>query len=75
MNKFRKAVLSAKLIVYMDTIKLLLCEINEVEHSEHTPIDTRRAKLKIITEEINKVGIEIDNVKKEITIHSNYNVN
>jgi hypothetical protein len=75
MNKFRQASLAAKLIMCQATARFLLCKIDEIEHDEKTPIETRRAKLKIIREEISKVGEEIDNAKKDITLLDNRNIN
>lgn len=75
MNKFKMATLEAELTRCTSTIKLLLCKIYEIENDEQSPITVRKEKLKIIREEINKVGMEIDKVRKEINLHGNYNVN
>lgn len=75
MNKYRKASLGAKLTMCSSTLRFLLCKIDEIENDTKYSIEDRHVKLKIIQEEISKVDVEIDNVKKEIRLLSQYNLN
>lgn len=67
--------LSARLLVYTHTVKDLLSQIKQIENDNVTDPNEKLSKIKMIREEINKVGIEIDNLKKEITMLRAYNVN
>lgn len=75
MSDFRHVSLQAKLVVCSHTVKALLRQIKEIESDVQVPANEKLSKIKMIREELSKVGMEIDTVKKEITLLNTYNVN
>lgn len=50
-------------------------ELDVVEKDTSTSENERFLQIKKIREEINKVGVEIDNIKKEISLLNKYSLN
>lgn len=75
MNQSKQSLLSAKMLVCNYTVKNLLSQIEEIETDIQTPINEKIQKMKKIRDEIMKVGMEIDNIKKEITLLNTCNLN
>jgi hypothetical protein len=75
MSDFRHVSLNAKLVVCSHTIKSLLRQIKEIEVDAQLSANEKLSKIKMIRDELSKVGMEIDTVKKEITLLNTYNVN
>lgn len=57
------------------TIKNLLSQINIVENDNDMLTSDKLDKIKKIQEEITKVGMEIDSIKREIILLNAYDVN
>lgn len=71
----RRTALNARLLVATHTVRSLLDQIKEIETDTiSSPID-KLSKIKKIRDEINKVGMEIDSIKREITLLNKYSVN
>lgn len=75
MSDFRQVSLNAKLVVCTHTIKSLLRQIKEIEGDLQMSVNEKFSKIKMIKEELTKVGTEIDTVKKELTLLNTYNIN
>jgi len=52
-----------------------LSQIDKIEKDIQIPVAERYAKIKMIKDEINKVGTEIDTVKKELILLNTKNIN
>ena len=75
MSDFRRISLNAKLVVCSHTVKSLMVQISEIEADTQVPANEKLSKIKIIREELSKVGMEIDTVKKEIKLLNEYSIN
>jgi len=75
MNDSRKISLSAKLLVCTHTVRDLITQIKKIEDDVQTPANEKLSKIKMIREEITKVGMEIDKLKKEIMLLGAYSIN
>lgn len=73
MNRRRE--LSAKMYVCSYSVRNLLTQIEILEANKKLSIDEKMLQLKKIKEEITKVGMEIDNIKKEIILLNTSSVN
>lgn len=69
------AILTVKLTIAMSTIKNLMEQIKEIENNLQMPAIQKLSEIKKIRSELDKVGIEIDSMKKEIKILNTYRVN
>jgi len=74
-NDARRITLNARLVVAKHTVQNLLQQIKEIEGNAQTDVNEKLSQIKNIREEITKVGTEIDNIKKEITLLNAYSVN
>lgn len=72
-KKFSKLNIKMKICKY--TLTKLLLDISVLEKDNFLPINEKNSKIKIIKDELKKVGEEIDNIKKEITLMNNYKLN
>jgi hypothetical protein len=70
MNNF-----SAQIAVYAIMLQDLLCQIKEIEDDKISDTNEKFSKIKKIREEITKVGTEIDNAKKGLTLVGSYKIN
>lgn len=75
MSNYSRADLNAKLVVCSHTIKSLMRQIKEIEDDAQVPAIEKLSKIKIIHGELSKVGMEIDIVKKSLTLLATYNIN
>jgi translation initiation factor 2B subunit (eIF-2B alpha/beta/delta family) len=75
MNEFRRAQLSANMMVCNYTVRNLLSKIAVLEASVQVSAEEKFSAIKNIKDEITKVGTEIDSIKKEITLLNSYNLN
>jgi hypothetical protein len=71
----RNAQLAAKMLVCSYTVRDLLDKIRTLEADTQVPLEEKFFQIKKIREEISKVGMEIDNIKREVTLLKSYNVN
>lgn len=71
----RGITLTARMVVAKHTLKNLLSQIKEIESDAQTDINAKLSQIKKIKEEITKVGMEIDSIKREIRLLNSYNVN
>lgn len=67
--------LTTKMLTCKHTLQNLLKKIDGITDNIAMSIQEKTAQIKIIREEITKVGTEIDNIKKEITLLKSYNIN
>jgi hypothetical protein len=74
-DKWSSSMIAAKLLVATNTVKQLLLQIQEVENDSQTPINEKLSRIKKIREEIAKVGMEVDNLKKELMLSNTYRIN
>lgn len=74
-NDVRRITLNARLVVAKHTVQNLLQQIKEIEGNTQTDVNEKLSQIKMIRDEITKVGTEIDNIKKEITLLNAYSVN
>lgn len=74
MNNDAKTKILQKMKQYNFILKDLLTQIQMVEKDIDGDLEERLSKIKKIKEEITKVGTEIDNAKKELTL-VDYNIN
>lgn len=71
----RRDGLAAKMLVASFTVRDLLAKISVLETSTELSLNEKLEQIKIIKEEITKVGVEIDSIKREITLLNAYSVN
>ena len=64
-----------QLVAAQYIVKNLLNQIDDVENDFKSSISDRLVKIKKIKEELSKVGMEIDNIKREIRLLTAYNIN
>ena len=67
--------LETRLVVAKETVRSLLFRIQEIEQSAQLGVNEKLSEIKKIKEEMIKVGTEIDNIKKEITLLNTFHVN
>jgi hypothetical protein len=75
MSDIRRDQLAAKMLVASYTARNLLERIGALEADKELTTEEKFTQIKIIREEISKVGTEIDSIKKEITLLNAYTVN
>ena len=71
----RRISLNARVVVAKHTLRNLLGQIKEIEADTQADDNVKLFQIKKIKEEITKVGMEIDSIKREITLLNTYNVN
>ena len=64
-----------RLLEHMHTIKKLLSKLDDIDTDSSVPIKEKLLLIKDIRDEINKVGVEVDEIKREIKLLSTYDVN
>jgi hypothetical protein len=75
MSRTSQLYLELKLVEAAGTVRKLLEEIYEIEADTQMPDITKLSRIQKIRAELTKVNVEIDNVKKEITLLNSYRVN
>ena len=75
MNQINQLYLELTLVEAAGTVRKLLEEIYEIEADTQMPDITKLSRIQKIRAELTKVNMEIDNVKKEITLLNSYRVN
>lgn len=68
-------VLGTKLSVAYQTIKELMRQLQQIEVNTQIPANQRLEEIKKIKAELDKVGEEIDSIKREIKLLDQYRVN
>jgi len=63
-----ESMLGTRMLVATHTIKNLLDQIKKIEENINEPDIKRLSQIRKIKDEITKVGTEVDNIKKSITI-------
>lgn len=71
----RRDQLAANMLVCTHTIKTLIIRIADLENDKQLSNEEKFEQIKNIKLEISKVGMEIDSIKKEITLISDYSIN
>ncbi len=71
----RRTSLHAQLVVATYTVRSLLQQIKEIEARGQMSDNETLLQIKKIREEIEKVGTEIDTIKREITLLNTYHLN
>jgi hypothetical protein len=69
------AMLGVRLNIATQTMKLLLKDLDRLEADTQSSPNQRLEEIKKIKLELSKVGAEIDNIKREITLLKDYRVN
>lgn len=64
-----------KLIICKLRLEHLLVQIKKIDGDKQLSVSDKISKIKIIKDEINKIGQEIDMIKKEINLTKSYNIN
>ncbi len=75
MSYDRRISLNARVVVAKHTLRNLLDQIKEIEADTEADVNVKLFQIKKIKEQITKVGMEIDSIKREITLLNTYNVN
>ena len=75
MTDIRRDQLAAKMLVCSYTARNLLERIAALEADTQLTSEEKFTQIKIIRDEITKVGTEIDSIKKEVKLLETYNVN
>lgn len=75
MTDVRRDQLAMKMLVCSYIVRELLDKIRTLETDTNVPPAEKFSQIKKIRDEMNKVGTEIDNIKKEITLLKSYSVN
>jgi len=75
MSEVRRGQLAAKMLVCSYTVRELLDKLRTLEAATEVSLEDKLSQIKKIREEMNKVGTEIDSIKKEITLLKTYSVN
>ena len=75
MSDWHKDQLAAKMMTCSWTLRELLTRIGELENDKELSMNEKMVQIKIIKDEITKVGTEIASIKKEITLLNAYSVN
>lgn len=71
----RRITLNARRVVAKHTLENLINQIKQIESDTKADVNEKLSQIKKIKEEIAKVGMEIDSIKREITLLNTYNVN
>jgi len=71
----RRITLNARVVVAKHTLRNLIGQIKEIEADGQADVNVKLSQIKKIKDEITKVGMEIDSIKREITLLNTYNVN
>ena len=71
----KREALTAKIKEGVLTLKGLLEQIKAIEKDNVTSVNEKLSQIKKIQEEITKVGTEIDSIKKEIMLLTDYSIN
>lgn len=74
-NPLNNLHLQAHLSEALNIVKDLLRQIKELEANAQMPAIEKLSEIKKIRAELNKVGTEIDNIKKEIKLLSTHLLN
>jgi hypothetical protein len=69
------SLLNSKMLIAIYTINDLLAQIKKIESDVQIPIIEKLSQIKNIKEAISKVGEEVDNIKREITLLSSHKMN
>lgn len=75
MNFTWKNELTTKMLICNLTLKNLLTQIKSIENNDQLSLNDKLVEIRKIQEEIKKVGMEIDIIKKEITMVNAHKVN
>ena len=75
MSDWRKDQLAAKMMTCSWTVRELLTRIADLENDKELSMNEKMVQIKIIKDEISKVGTDIANIKRELTLINTYSVN
>jgi hypothetical protein len=71
----RKATLQAKLLICKEAVQDLLRQIDVIEADTQASNEIKLTQTKKIREEMNKIGEEVDMIRKSIMLLDTYSVN
>jgi hypothetical protein len=71
----RKNTLATKMLIASYTVRDLLSKISVLESDQELSLNEKLEQIKIIRDEITKVGTEIADIKNELTLLNAYSVN
>jgi hypothetical protein len=74
-DDLRKGALATKMLIASYTVRDLLSKISALETNQELSLNEKLEQIKIIKDEITKVGTEIDSIKREIKLLSEYSIN
>jgi len=74
-HEFLTANLNIRLTVAYQTVKDLTVELDGIEADTKTPAIERLSQIKKIRAKLDKVGAEIDNIKKSIKLLVEHSIN
>ena len=63
------------LIKLASRVRELLAEISEIEEDAQTSPNEKLSRVRAIKEELDMVGQQVDNIKREFNLLANYRVN
>lgn len=75
LDNIRRDQLAAKWLACNHTARNLLERITALENNTELSLEEKFVQIKIIREEISKVGIEVDSIKREINLLTSYSIN
>ena len=75
MTVVRRDQLMIKMLICRYTVQDLLSKLSALEIDDQLSADEKFLQIKNIREEMSKVGTEVDDIKKEITLLNTYSVN
>lgn len=75
MSDIDKKQLTDKMLNCKEKIKALLVKIDSLETDKALTLEEKFAAIKIVREELNLVGTEIDSLKKKINLLNDYSIN
>lgn len=70
-----KIALDERLKIVADKTKKLLEEIYEIEANAQTPANEKLSHIRKIKDQLEKVAVEVDNIKREFNLLTHYRVN
>lgn len=75
MDRDKKAAVFTKMISCSELLKLFTKQLQNIENDLQLEVNEKQNQIKIIKDEISKVGAEIDIIKKEVKLINSYTIN
>lgn len=74
-NSIRGITLTARMVTAKYTLKNLLNQIKEIEDDAQVDANIKLSQIKKIKDEMTKVSVEIDSIKREIKLLRDHSIN